>query len=158
MFGIEYVIFVIIVQMLIGTCQGRFGSNAVAIPALNEVTSDQGLAVAESKQAWKKTTFMQSFLTQSFDQSTQYPLPKVSHLQYCRCPPCPSHNHIPTRSLHVDHDQHSPVHTILLKVRLVPTLPPFTCIQKHHQPWPYRSLVMAHPLSATRRRQYRNHK
>lgn len=73
MFGIEYVIFVIIVQMLIGTCQGRFGSNAVAIPALNEVTSDQGLAVAESKQAWKKTTFMQSFLTQSFDQSTQYP-------------------------------------------------------------------------------------
>jgi aminoglycoside/choline kinase family phosphotransferase len=60
MFGIEYVIFVIIVQMLIGTCQGRFGSNAVAIPALNEVTSDQGLAV------------LQSFLTQSFDQSTQY--------------------------------------------------------------------------------------
>ena len=32
------------------------GRNAVATPALNEVTSDQGLAVAESKQAWKKTT------------------------------------------------------------------------------------------------------
>jgi len=41
----------------------QFGSKAVATPALNEVTSDQGLAVAESKQAWKKTTFMQSFLT-----------------------------------------------------------------------------------------------
>lgn len=137
------------------------GPNAVATPALNEVTSDQGLAVAESKQAWKKTTdnlLAELPHTQSFDQSTQYPLPNVSQLQCCYCPPCTSHNHIPARSLHVDHDQHSPVHTILLKVRLVPTLPPFTCIQKHHQPWPYLSLVMAHPLSATRRRQYRNHK
>ena len=73
MLGDEYLIFGIIVEMLIGTCKLVQNPNAVATPALNEVTSDQGLAVAESKQAWKKTTFMQSFLTQSFDQSTQYP-------------------------------------------------------------------------------------
>jgi hypothetical protein len=30
----------------------QFGKKAVATPALIEVTSDQGLAVAESKQAW----------------------------------------------------------------------------------------------------------
>jgi hypothetical protein len=41
----------------------EFGRKAVATPALIEVTSDQGLADAESKQAWKKTTFMQTFLT-----------------------------------------------------------------------------------------------
>lgn len=54
----------------------QMGSNAVATPALNEVTSDQGLARRRKQASVEEDNRRaKSFLTQSFDQSTQYPLP-----------------------------------------------------------------------------------
>ena len=55
----------------------QIGRNAVATPALIEVTSDQGLAVAESKQAWIEEDNLHTELPytvlRSINPNTHYP-------------------------------------------------------------------------------------
>ena len=118
----------------IGDWHMYLGRSVLALPALIEVTSAQGLPVAESKQAWKKTTLeLPHTILRSIN-----PLPTTSVV---------THGTVTVRLVAViikfplDRCTSITIKIVLRpqqtsSVRFVPTHPPPTCIQKHYPPWP----------------------